>query len=462
MRMSGFFKSKVALVLGVSLLVQTPLFHIQPAVYAASAGTKVSTTTGAKASPSPSPSPAAATPTNSSNPTDLKLEVKSAILMEASTGQILYDNQADLQLPPASMTKMMTEYLVLENISNGKLKWDDVVTASKNAADVIGSGQLIAEGEKLTVKQMFSAMSIYSANDASVALAERLGGSEEGFAKMMNDKAKQLGMSAHFISATGLSRADLGKNVPASIEGETLMSAKDAAILAYNLLKDHKEVLDFTKIPAQKLRETDKTPMINWNWMLDGNQSNINYKKYSYQGLDGLKTGSTDDAGYCFTGTVERNGMRLISVVMGTDKESKRFDETRKLLDYGFTNFEMKPFLNAKQEIDALKLVSIKKGVKTEVPVVTKTGLTFVAKKGAKPEDFKITAAPIEEAKLVAPIAKGDKLGTATVTYEGKQQTVDLIANEDVAKGGFFRLMFRSINTFFSDMVKGVKGMFKG
>jgi D-alanyl-D-alanine carboxypeptidase (penicillin-binding protein 5/6) len=460
-RMSGFCKNKVALVLGVSLLVQTSLFHIQPStVQAATGGTKANTTSGAKATPAPSP--AATTPT-ATTATDLKLDVKSAILMEATTGQILYEYQADVPLPPASMTKMMTEYLVLENIANGKIKWDDIVTASKNAADVIGSGQLIAEGEKLTVKQMFSAMSIYSANDASVALAERIGGTEEGFANMMNDKAKQLGMSdkAHFISSTGLSRADLGKNVPANIQGETLMSAKDSAILAYNLLKDHKEVLDFTKIPAQKLRESDKTPMINWNWMLDGNQSNINYKKYAYQGLDGLKTGSTDDAGYCFTGTVERNGMRLISVVMGTTKESKRFDETRKLLDFGFTNFEIKPFLNAKQEIDALKMVSIKKGVKTEVPVVTKTGMTFVAKKGAKPEDFKITAAPIEDAKLVAPIAKGDKLGTATVTYEGKQLTVDLIANEDVGKGSFFRLLFRSINTFFADMFKGVKGMFK-
>jgi D-alanyl-D-alanine carboxypeptidase (penicillin-binding protein 5/6) len=442
--------------------MQTSLFHIQlPTVLAASAGTKAKTTNGAKASPTPSPSPPATTaaPTTA---TDLKLDVKSAILMEASTGQILYEYQADLPLPPASMTKMMTEYLVLENISSGKIKWDDIVTASKSAADVIGSGQLIAEGEKLTVKQMFSAMSIYSANDASVALAERIGGTEEGFANMMNDKAKQLGLSdkAHFISSTGLSRADLGKNVPASIAGETLMSAKDSATLAYNLLKDHKEILEFTKIPAQKLRESDKTAMINWNWMLDGNQSNINYKKYAYQGLDGLKTGSTDDAGYCFTGTVERNGMRLISVVMGTTKESKRFEETRKLLDYGFTNYELKPFLNAKQEIGALKIVSIKKGVKTEVPVVTKTGMTFVAKKGAKPEDFKITAAPIEDAKLVAPIAKGDKLGTATVSYEGKQQTVDLIANEDVEKGGFFRLLFRSIKTFFSDMIKGVKGMF--
>ena len=193
--------------------------------------------------------------------------------MEASTGAVLFQMNADEAFPPASMAKMMTEYLAMESIKEGKFKWDSPVTASKNAADVIGSGQLIAENETLTFKDMFNAMSIYSANDASVAFAELLGGTEENFAKMMNDKAKQLGMSdkAHFISATGLSRADL-KNPPASIEGETKMTARDAAILAYNILKDHKEILEFTKIPSLKLRATDKSPMINWNWMLEGNQ----------------------------------------------------------------------------------------------------------------------------------------------------------------------------------------------
>jgi D-alanyl-D-alanine carboxypeptidase (penicillin-binding protein 5/6) len=427
-------KKKIAMVLGASLLIQSALFHIQPnSVFAADTGT-----------------------------TDLKLNVKSAILMEASTGQVLYEFNADTELPPASMTKMMTEYLTMENIDNGKLKWDETVTASQNAADVIGSGQLIASGEKLTVKQLFSAMSIYSANDASVALAERIGGTEENFAKMMNDKAKQFGMSdkANFISATGLSRADLGKNVPTSIQGETLMSARDSAILAYNILKDHKEVLDYTKIPSQKLRETDKSPMINWNWMLDANKNNVNLKKYAYQGLDGLKTGSTDDAGYCFTGTAERNGMRLISVVMGTTKEAQRFEETTKLLDYGFTNFEVKPFLNAKAEIDALKEVDIKKGVQLKVPVVTKNGLTFVAKKGAKNEDFKITAQPIEASKLVAPIKRGDKLGTAKVVYGGQTQSVDMVAGADVDKAGMFRLMFRAIKDFFGNIFGSIKGMF--
>ncbi|UUZ91296.1 D-alanyl-D-alanine carboxypeptidase [Paenibacillus sp. P25] len=388
-----------------------------------------------------------------------KLEAKSAFLMEANTGQVLYAFNENEALPPASMAKMMTEYLVLEAIKNKRLGWDDMVDTSQYAADVIGSGGLLAKGEKLTVEQMFSAMSIYSANDASVALAERLGGgSEEAFAKMMNDEAKKLGLSdqAHFISATGLTRADLGKYAPKEIEGETLLTAKDAALLAYNLIKDHKEILEYTKTPSKKLREKDKTPMINWNWMIEGNSSNINFKKYAYPGLDGLKTGHTNEAGYCFTATAERNGMRLISVVMGTATEPKRFEETKKILDYGFNNFEMKQVLTAKSEIDSLKAVNIKKGVSTQVPVVTQTGITVVAKKGSQDQP-QITAAPLDASKLIAPIAKGQTLGTVKVTYMGKEQTTNLIAAEDVEKGSWIRLFFRAIKDFFVDTISGAK-----
>ncbi|WP_244209192.1 D-alanyl-D-alanine carboxypeptidase family protein [Paenibacillus ferrarius] len=451
MKFLRFTKKKVVLVLGISLIAQSLLLHIQP-TYAADTKKPAATAT-----PTPAATTTATSPTAALN--EPKIAAKSAIIMEASTGAVLYEFNADEAYPPASMAKMMTEYLAMESIKDGKYKWDSPVTASKNAADVIGSGQLIAANETLTFKDMFNAMSIYSANDASVAFAELLGGTEENFAKMMNEKAKELGMSdkAHFISATGLSRSDL-KNPPASIDGETKMTARDSATLAYNILKDHKEILEFTKIPSLKLRPTDKTPMINWNWMLEGNQTNANFKKYSYAGLDGLKTGSTDDAGYCFTGTAEKNGMRLITVVMGTKTEPERFNETRKLLDYGFNNFEMKPFLNAKQEIDSLKFVNIKKGVQTQVPLVTKTGLTFIARKGAKDTDFTIKAEAAEESKLVAPITKGDTLGKVKVSYNGQEKTVDLIANDDVQKGSWIRLLFRSLTNFFSDMFKGIKG----
>lgn len=355
---------------------------------------------------------------------------------------------------------MMTEYLVMESVKSGKHKLDDMVPTSQYAADVIGSGDLLAFKEQVSLKDMFSAMSIYSANDASVALAEFISGStEEDFAKMMNEKAKQFGLSdqAHFINATGLSRADLGKYAPKELQGETMLTAKDAALIAYNLIKDYPEILETTKIPSKKFREKDKTPMINWNWMLEGNKDNTNFKKYAYPGLDGLKTGSTDDAGYCFTGTAVRNGVRLISVVMGTPKEPKRFEETRKVLDYGFNNFEKKQVLAANSEIDSLKVVNIKKGIELQVGLATQEEVSLVAKKGAAPEEFKITAAAVDESKLVAPITKGDVLGTVKVNYQGYEKTTNLIATADVVQASWFRLMFRAIGSFFSDMLAGAK-----
>jgi D-alanyl-D-alanine carboxypeptidase (penicillin-binding protein 5/6) len=393
---------------------------------------------------------------------NLNLNVKSAILIEVNTGHILYESNADEILPPASMAKMMTEYLVLENIANGKIKWEDMVSTSKYAAAVIGSGQLLAENEKLTVKQMFEAVSIYSANDASVALAEYIGGTEEIFAQMMNEKAKELGMSdqANFMSSTGLSREDLGIYAPKEITGETMMSARDVSLLAYRLIKDHPEVLNYTSIPSKKLKDTDISPMINWNWMLEGNKEVTNFKKFAYQGLDGLKTGHTDEAGYCFTGTAERNGLRLISVVMGTTSEPMRFEETRKLLDYGFNNFEIRTIVQPNVEIESLKNVAIKKGIETSVNLVTKEGISFIVNKSAKDEDFEWVTTPIDENKRVAPILQGDTLGTLVIKYENSEKSVDLIATQNVDKAGFVRLMFRSIRLFFSDLFTSIKDLF--
>jgi len=387
---------------------------------------------------------------------NLNIQAKAAILIEASTGQVLYEMNADEPLPPASMSKMMTEYLVMEAIESGKISWDDKVSPSQYAVDVIGSGQLIGPNEQYTVQDLFGAMSIYSANDATVALAEFVGTTEENFVKMMNDTAKKMGFSPNsfFINATGLSRADLGKYAPPGTEPETLITARDAAKLAYYIIKDHPKVLEFSSTPSKKFRPTDKSPMINWNWMLEGNKDNPNFRPYVYEGLDGLKTGHTDEAGYCFTGTAERNGMRLISVVMNTSSEAQRFVETRKLLDYGFNNFEIKSVVPAKSTVDALKTVAVKKGVKVDVPVVTAESVDFVVKKGETPQP-EITAAPLEPAKS-APIAQGDVLGTVKVKLGDVEKQVDLIAAEDVGKGSWFRLMMRGIKNFFGGIFTGI------
>ncbi|HEY0828777.1 MAG TPA: D-alanyl-D-alanine carboxypeptidase family protein [Bacilli bacterium] len=407
---------------------------------------------------------------DSSGQVALQLEVNSAILMEAGTGQILFDYQSDTAYPPASMAKMMTEYIVLDKIGEGTLKWTDVVTISAYASSVIGSGQLLAEGETYTIEDMFKNMSIYSGNDAAVALAEHIGGNEENFAKLMNTTAGTLGLSdlSHFINATGLSRKDMGaEHAPADIEGETLLTARDAAMLAFHIVNDHPEALKYTSVPQAYLREGDETSLMkNWNWMLDNWKpfKNIFAKKYAYTGLDGLKTGHTTEAGYCFAGTAERGGMRLISVVMGAKSEAKRFDETKKLLDYGFGNFEKKTVLTAKTEMTSLKTVKIKKGVETEIAAVTEAGLEFIVKKGALPEQFTTKAKAFKESKLVAPIKKGDVVGTVTVTYKEKDketvQKVNLIAAEDAEKASWFRLFFRAIRDFFKDIFSGIKNIF--
>ncbi|MEO3948077.1 D-alanyl-D-alanine carboxypeptidase family protein [Gorillibacterium sp. CAU 1737] len=405
---------------------------------------------------------------------ELKLNVKSAILIDAESGQVLYENNADEALPPASMAKMMTEYILMEQIKTGKLSWENMVHTSHYAANVGGSGGMLAENEQLSVRDMLYALSIYSSNDASVALAEHIAGTEQQFVAMMNEKAKEIGMSdkAHFTSATGLTRDDIDdpelKSNP--LEGETLMTARDAAILGQRLIKDYPEILDFTKIPSKKLREADQYPMTNWNWMLEGKANSEFQKQFAYPGLDGLKTGSTDAAGYCFTGTALRNGMRLVSVVMNAqstkqnpnkqEREAARFIETRKLLDYGFNNFEAKTVVKKDSAVESLPTVPLKKAVGKTVPVLTAGEVSFLMLKGENESNVKLEATDTTQGKLTAPVKKGDEVGTMTVTYGKTTKTVKLVAAEDVKKAGAFRLFFRSVGGFFSRIGDTIKGWF--
>lgn len=394
---------------------------------------------------------AAQSPKNLGN--HLQLNVKSAILIEASTGQVLYEYNADEARPPASMSKMMTEYLVMEAIRAKRIKWEDIVTASKNASDAIGSGQLIAEGESLSVRDMVTAMAVYSANDASIALAEFLEVTEQRFAQQMNQAAKQLGMNqSTFINSTGLSRKDMGQNAPKDIPGETLMSARDVSTLARAIVTKHPELLEITKIPKKKLRSTDASEMINWNWMLEGNQSNESFKPFAYVGVDGLKTGYTQAAGNCFTGTAVRNGMRLISVVMGADSQENRFNETRKLLDYGFNQFEVKTLIGEQKTIKKMETIEVIDGVDRNQQIVTKNKLNAVIKKGTSLDQLKITVKPLDESKRTAPIKKDDVLATATYELNGQQFKVDMIAAEANEEASWIRLMFRAIGEFFANL----------
>lgn len=400
----------------------------------------------------------------------LQLKVAAAILVEASTGKILYDYNANQPLPPASMTKMMTEYLLLEAINQGKISWDDVTTASDYVYFLGregGSRVYIGKGEKYTVRELFEAMSVYSANDATVMLAEYLAGSETNFVKMMNQRAQEWGMTGtHFITSTGYPEDMLGEYRPA-IEGSHYMSAIDAAILARRLITDYPEVTQFTTTAQAVFRDGTSRPlkMDNWNKMIPG-------MKYAYDGLDGLKTGTTEDAGYCFTATAVRNGMRLISVVFGAETDDIRFQETTKLLDYGFNNFELVQLQPSGAIIEGYDVVAINKGVEKVVGVALGDSYKTVIRKGEE-DLYEVVVATNAEA-LTAPITKGTPLGTVTFAYTGTDtysyleptdaanDVKTLVATEDVEKASWIRLFFRAIITFITDIFAQISNTIGG
>ena len=403
----------------------------------------------------------------------VQVQANAAFLMDAETGQVMYQYDADTPRPPASMAKMMTEYLVHKAVEAGTISWDQVVSVGDNAAkqDRRGSIIYLAKGEKYTVKDLYDAMAIFSANDATVQLAEVVaGGSEEQFAKLMNETAAELGMTnSNFINSTGLSRSMMPEGFKAeSLEGETMMSARDTAMLAYTILKEYPEILDTAKIVKKKFRARDKDPMLNWNYMLEENLNNPNLKKFAYKGVDGLKTGHTDEAGNCFTGTALVNGTRLIAVVMGvpgSSKDGKRFLETAKLFDYGFNGFEKQTILEAKAVVPEHETLKVKKGKSKKVHVVTATDLTLLVPKGSKTTPELVEVKPAQD-PLRAPVKTGDKVGTATYKYkdpstqEDKTVSIDLIASDDVGKASWWRMLFRAIGEFFASLFNGIVGLF--
>ncbi|MFC3750643.1 D-alanyl-D-alanine carboxypeptidase family protein [Paenibacillus sp. GCM10012306] len=447
----------------VGLLLNMLLSPSIPAALAEAAKTPATTDAGK------TPTTKAATVTVSKIPSvdSLGLNVRSAVLMEPTTGQILMSLNADVPLPPASMTKMMTEYLVADAVKNGQLSWDQKVIIQENASKQVGSRIFLAPGDEHTVEELYIAMAVGSANDATVALAELVSGSEQQFVELMNQTAQKMGMkTAYFINSTGLSRADMPAKFRPESNRETVMSAMDAAILARYIVTDHPDFNKYTTIQSYKFRERDKKPIVNYNWMLESNKDIANFKAYAYPGLDGLKTGHTSSAGNCFTGTAVRDGMRLISVVMGANSEAHRFTETKKVLDYGFNNFEIKQVVAPKTVIEGTETVPVLKGKNKEVPVVTDQGVTFIVPKGTTSPKIESAVQTNDPATLVAPIATSSKVGKVTYTYKVdgmdlvQQKTVNLITAEEAEKAGWFKLFLRAIGEFFGDLFKGIKNLF--
>ncbi|PEE14413.1 D-alanyl-D-alanine carboxypeptidase [Bacillus cereus] len=403
----------------------------------------------------------------------LNIEAGAAILVEANSGKILYQKNADELLSIASMTKMMSEYLVNEAVAKGKLKWDQKVKVSEYAYNISQDRSLsnvpLRNGESYTVKELYEAMAIYSANGATIALAEAVAGKEVDFVKMMNDKSKEFGLKNYkFVNSTGLTNKDLKGHHPEGTtpDEENKMSARDVAMLAQRLIQDFPKTLDIAKISKKVFREgtPDRIEMPNWNWMLKGLIK-------EYEGVDGLKTGSTPEAGDCFTGTIERNGMRFISVVIKTNSHTARFDETKKLYDYGFANFEMKKMYEKGSSVKGKETVRVENAKDKDVAVQTKQAVSLPVPKGSK--DVYKTEFKEGNKGQEAPVKKGVSLGQMVITpkdgndpgfLSGKSLQVDLVTKSEVEEAGWFTRSMRGIGSFFSGMwnsaVDTVKGWF--
>lgn len=279
----------------------------------------------------------------------------SGILIEANSGKIIFEKEINKEVSVASMTKMVAQIIILEEIKAKHIKWDDIATVSKNASDMGGSQIYLEQGEKITLEDLMKGISVASGNDATVAMAEYISGSEEKFVKRMNEKVKDLGLvHTHFTNCTGLD------------EKNHYSSAYDMAMIARELVVNYPEILKFSSIYEDYLRENTnkKFWLVNTNKLIAG-----------YEGTDGLKTGHTDDAGYCLAATTKRNNVRLIAIVLG-EKESKiRNKETMELLDYGFNNIKVKTLKKKGVLIDR-RIVN--KADKNYVDIILKEDLNVV------------------------------------------------------------------------------------
>lgn len=347
------------------------------------------------------------------------VDAKSALLMEYSSGKVLYDKNAHEKLAPASVTKVMTMLLTMEAVDSGKIKLSDKVSISDYACTMGGTQLFLSPGEIRTVEELVKGVAIESANDAAVALAEYQDGSEELFVNRMNTRAKELGMNdTHFSNCNGL-----------PIDNH-YTSAYDIAIMSRELLK-HQKILNYTKIWMETLSEGRKSPftMVNKNRLVR-----------FYKGCDGLKTGSTSEAKFCISATALKNDMRLIAVIMASPTRDIRNREASKLLDYGFARFEV---VKLADKNDAICDVNVMKGKTTTVKAVPYDNFYILIDKGDKNEiakDIKISK------DIKAEVKKGDVLGEIIASKNGAEiGKMEIVALDDVPKAGMGDLIGRAL-----------------
>lgn len=350
-------------------------------------------------------------------------QARSAILMDADSGTILFEKNSEEKLSPASITKIMTMLLIMEALEKGTISYDDKVRVSERAASMGGSQIFLEQGETMKLEDMLKGVAVGSGNDASVALAEHVAGTEEAFVERMNQRAQELGMNqTRFQNPTGLSEAD------------HYTSARDVALMSKELLK-HPEITRFTRIYDDYLRKETKNPF----WLV-----NTNRLVRFYEGMDGLKTGFTQDARYCLAATAKRGNLRLIAVVMGEPNPKARNREITGMLDYAFSQYESHIVYKKGEMIDRLP---IDKGMKSELLVRSPQSFSILTKKGENPEDF---TKRIQWERLRAPIQKGQRIGEVLV--EKNRQSVsrmELISTREIPQADWWTLQKRTTRNLF-------------
>ena len=357
---------------------------------------------------------------------DLSLasNAKSAILMEASTGEVIFEKNSHEKLHPASMTKMMSMLLILENIEKGVINWDDIVTVSSNASSMGGSQILLETNEQMSVSDLFKGIAVASGNDAVVAMAEKIAGTEEEFVNMMNKRAVELGLTdTNFKNCHGLDDAN------------HYSSASDMARIAMELVK-HEKLFEYTSIYEDYLREgTDRK-----FWLV-----NTNKLVRFYSGADGLKTGYTGEAGFCLTATAKRNGMRIIAVVMGEPDSKTRTSDVSSMLDYAFAQYETETFLSTESILDT---ININKGKKEYVNIVPKENVTILNK---KTDNKKNATYNLEMYDMKLPLKKGDTVGKLSVYVDDNlYRDIDVTVSEDIDKADILTLYGRYLKKIFT------------
>ncbi len=360
----------------------------------------------------------------------ISVKSESGIIMEASTGKVLFEKEADTPKAPASMTKIMTMLLIMEAIDDGRLSMDDQVNISKNASVMGGSQAYLEENTTSKVSTLLTAIAIGSANDASVAMAEKIGGTEENFVNMMNKRAKQLGAeNTTFKNPHGLD------------EDGHLTTARDLAIIARELITKHEEIL--------KLTSTYETTITHANgkslWLVNTNKL-IKF----YNGLDGLKTGFTGNAGYCLTGSMKRNDMRLITVTMKAPTKEDRNTDTINMMEYAYSMFYKDTILKSDKKLGTMFVDNSKK---RKVNYYLEKDATVVVPKDVRNIDYKYT---IDLTSTKAPLKKGDKVGTLKLSVNNEEISYNVIVNESVLKSNFFN---RILN-YFKDILNGNLNIF--